>query len=195
MKNLISLSITAMLIASPALAERTKTVTVDNEKVSGSKTIARDGQGNVVVDGTLTRKRDGATATHNYDRTRTENGWTASGQQTDFQGRSRGFDYQRARTGNGFEATGSAYNRRGDEYGYSAYGQRGENSRERGRNVTRNGAVVYDRVDTATRNDAGQIVRNSAVTRDPTFRPKKKIRPLQVKNPKPGRRLRNRRGN
>ncbi len=195
MMKLISLSLTALLLASPAAAERSKTVSVDNEKVSGSKTIVRDGQGNVTIDGALTRKRDGATATHNYDRTRTENGWTASGQQTDFKGRSRGFDYQRNRKENGFEASGSAYNRRGDEFGYSAYGQRGENGRERQRNVTRNGAVVYDRFDTVTRNDAGQVVRNSTVTRDPSFRPKRNIRPLKPKNPKPGRRWKNRRGN
>ena len=185
MKNLITLSLTAILVASPAMAERTKTVSVDNDKVSGSKTITRDGQGNVSIDGELTRKRDGATATHNYDRTRTQSGWTASGNQTDFEGRSRGFDYQRDRTENGFEASGSGYNRRGDQFDYSAYGNRGENSRERGRNVTRNGAVVYDRLDTAIRNDAGQIVRNRTVTRDPSFRPKKNFRPLRPKNPRP----------
>ncbi|MGB5484003.1 hypothetical protein [Parasphingorhabdus sp.] len=189
MKNFVILSLTAMLVASPALAERSKTVTVDNEKVSGTKTVTRDGQGNVAMAGELTRKQDGATATRDYNRTRTEDGWTASGQQTDFKDRSSGFDYQRSRTETGFEASGTGYNRRGDEFDYSAYGIRGEDSRERGRNVTRNGTVVYDRLDTATRNEAGQIVRNSTVTRDPGFRPKKNFRPL-----KPGRNLKNRRG-
>ena len=194
MKKLITFTLTAMLVASPAMAEQTKTVTVDNDRVSGSKTITRDDQGNIDIDGELTRKRDGATLTHNYDRTRTENGWTASGQQTDFKGRSRGFDYQRDRTENGFEASGSAHNRRGDEYDYSGYGTRGENSRERGRTVTRNGAVVYDRLDNASRNDDGQITRNTTVTRDPTFRPKKRLKPLKPKNFRPRKRFMNRTG-
>ena len=194
MKKLLYIPVAAALLAGPAMAERTKTVTVENDRISGSKTITRDGNGNVSVDGDLTRKSDGATATHRYDRERTESGWTASGEQTDFKGRSRGFDYQRDRTENGYEASGSAYNRRGDQYGYTGYGTRGENSRERGRNVTRNGKVVYDRTDTATRNADGQIVRNRTVTRDPTFRPKKRLKPLKVKNPKPRKRWKKRRG-
>ncbi|MEE9434568.1 MAG: hypothetical protein V3V15_10060 [Sphingorhabdus sp.] len=193
MKKIIYIPLAAMLIAGPALAERSKTVTVDNDRISGSKTVTRDGKGNVSIDGELTRKSDGATATHRYDRERTENGWTASGEQTGFKGRSRGFDYQRERTENGFEASGSAHNRRGDEFGYTAYAARGENSRERGRNVTRNGEVVYDRLDTVSREN-GQIVRNRTVTRDPSFRPKKRIRPLTPKNPKPRKRWKKRRG-
>lgn len=186
MKKTILISMASMMIAAPVFAERTKTVTVDNDRVSGSKTVTRDGAGNVVVDGDLTRKSDGATASHDYNRSRTETGWTASGTQTDFKGRSRGFDYERNRTDTGFEANGSAYNRRGDQYDYSAYGTRGENSRERGRTVTRNGNIVYDRLDNVTRAD-GKIVRNKQVTRDPSFRPKKRIKPLRVKNPKPRR--------
>ncbi|WP_108811107.1 hypothetical protein [Sphingorhabdus sp. Alg231-15] len=186
MKKIMLYPLAALLIGGPALAQGSKTVTVDNNRISGTKTITRDGAGTVVVDGDVTRKSDGATASHDYNRTRTETGWTASGQQTDFKGRSRGFDYQRDRTENGFEASGSGYNRRGDQYDYSAYGTRGENSRERGRTVSRNGDVVYDRLDNASRVD-GKIVRNTQVTRDPSFRPKKRVKPLRVKNPKPRR--------
>ncbi len=194
MKKWITLPITAALLAGPAAAQQTKTVTIDNDRISGSKTITRDGQGNVTVDGDVTRKSDGATASHDYSRTHTENGWTASGEQSDFKGRSRGFDYERSRTDNGWEASGSAYNRRGDQYDYSAYGVRGDNSRERGRTVNRNGETVYSRSDSAVRDANGNIVRNTSVTRDPTFKPKKRLKPLRVKNPKPRKRVQRRRG-
>ena len=195
MRKLITLSLVAMLTTSPALAEGTKTVTIDNDKVSGSKSVTRDGSGNINIDGTLTRKSDGATATRVYDRSKTDNGWTASGERTGFEGQSRSFEYERQRTESGFEASGTAQNSRGDSYNYSAYGTRGDDSRERGRTVTRNGSVVYNRLDTAERNDSGQIVRNSTVTREPDFRPKRRMNPLQPDRSKSIRRGGSRRSN
>ena len=59
MKKLLYIPVAAALLAGPAMAERTKTVTVENDRISGSKTITRDGNGNVSVDGDLTRKSDG----------------------------------------------------------------------------------------------------------------------------------------
>lgn len=124
------------LTAAPALAQSTRTTTVDTPRFEGERTVSRDrAAGTVSKDATLTRKRDGATATRTYDRQRTENGFTASGSRTGFGGRTGSFDYERVRDGRGgFTSTGTATNRRGETFSGSRTVTRGERvSRQRAR--------------------------------------------------------------
>ena len=77
-------------------------------------------------DAELTRKSDGATATREYDRQRTDTGMIASGSTTRFNGDTRSFDYERTRTDHGYNAEGSLTRFNGQTYDYSAKLRRGE---------------------------------------------------------------------
>lgn len=118
----------AAILASGALADPvTKTVTIDTPKYEGTKTYTRDKEeGTFSKDAELTRKSDGATATREYDRQRTDTGLTASGSTTRFNGDTRSFDYERTRTANGYDATGTLTRFNGESYDYTAKLRRGE---------------------------------------------------------------------
>jgi len=128
MTKFLLAGIAAVLIAPAAAADPvTKTITVDTPRYEGTKTITRDQEaGSLSRDAELTRKSDGAVATRDYDRQRTDTGVTASGSTTRFNGDTRSFDYDRTRTAHGYNATGTLTGFNGNSYDYSAKLRRGE---------------------------------------------------------------------
>ncbi len=186
MKYLIALPLAALAFAASANAQTSKTVTVEKPKGSVTKTVTRD-EGNLTVNAIATRASDGATATHNRERTKTEDGVSGSGSQTGFNGKTRSYEYDRVRTEDGFTTTGSATDKQGRNYEYDAYGRKTETGRENSRTVLRDGEQVYNRTGNVSRAD-GQVTRDVSVTRAQDFRPKKAL-PLR-----PGKALK-RRGN
>jgi len=128
MTKFLLAGIAAVLIAPAAAADPvTKTITVDTPRYEGTKTITRDEEaGSLSRDAELTRKSDGAVATRDYDRQRTDTGVTASGSTTRFNGDTRSFDYDRTRTAHGYNATGTLTGFNGNSYDYSAKLRRGE---------------------------------------------------------------------
>jgi len=128
MTKFLLAGIAAVLIAPTAAADPvTKTITVDTPRYEGTKTITRDQEaGSLSREAELTRKSDGAVATRDYDRQRTDTGVTASGSTTRFNGDTRSFDYDRTRTAHGYNATGTLTGFNGNSYDYSAKLRRGE---------------------------------------------------------------------
>jgi len=128
MTKFLLAGIAAVLIAPTAAADPvTKTITVDTPRYEGTKTITRDQEaGSLSRDAELIRKSDGAVATRDYDRQRTDTGVTASGSTTRFNGDTRSFDYDRTRTAHGYNATGTLTGFNGNSYNYSAKLRRGE---------------------------------------------------------------------
>jgi len=128
MNKLMLGGLAAILIAPAALAEPvTRTYTIDTPKVEGEKTVVHDKEaGTVTKDAELTRKSDGAVATREYDRARTDTGAVASGSTTRFNGDTRSFDYERTRTAHGYNADGSVTRFNGETYDYNAKLRRGE---------------------------------------------------------------------
>jgi len=122
MTKLIWAGAAALLTTSAAFAEPvTRTYTIDTPKYEGEKVVTRDREaGTVSKDADLTRKSDGAVATREYDRARTDSGVVASGSTTRFNGDTRSFDYQRTRTGHGYNAEGSLTRFNGETYDYNA---------------------------------------------------------------------------
>ena len=128
MTKFLLAGIAAVLIAPAAAADPvTKTITVDTPRYEGTKTVTRDKEaGSLSRDAELIRKSDGAVATRDYDRQRTDTGVTASGSTTRFNGDTRSFDYDRTRTAHGYNATGKLTGFNGNSYNYSAKLRRGE---------------------------------------------------------------------
>ena len=128
MTKLLLAGIAAVLIAPAALADPvTKTITIDTPKYEGTKTITRDKEeGSLTRDTDVTRKSDGARASRDYERQRTDDGFTASGSTTRFNGDTRSFDYTRTRTAHGYNAEGTLTRFNGKTYDYTAKLRRGE---------------------------------------------------------------------
>lgn len=128
MTKLVLTAAAVALFAPAALADPvTKTVTIDTPKYEGTKTYTRDkDEGTFAKDAELTRKSDGATATREYDRQRTDTGLSASGSTTRFNGDTRSFDYERTRTAHGYNAEGTLTRFNGQTYDYDAKVRRGE---------------------------------------------------------------------
>ncbi len=145
MNKLMLGGIAAMLVAPAALAEPvTRTYTIDTPNYEGTKTVTRDKEvGTVSKDAELTRLSDGASATREYDRSRTDTGVVASGSTTRFNGDTRSFDYERTRTAHGYNADGTITRFNGKTYDYDAYVRRGEYRVGRSQ---------------VLRNDSGQVV-------------------------------------
>lgn len=147
-----------LLVASPAFAQ-TATTTHDGPYYNGTRTTTVDpATGTYDRDATVTRKRDGATATRSVDGQRTANGVTVSGGTTGFNGRSSSFDYARNRTATGATATGSYTGFGGRTYGYSGQVTRNGdgNGYARSQSVTGpNGGTVWSRNATVSRGAGG----------------------------------------
>jgi hypothetical protein len=140
LKTLLILSV-ATLAATAAFAEpNTRTVTIDGPKAAGTRTIVRDpAAGTLTGETDVTRKSDGATASRDYSRTRTETRYTAAGTATGFNGQTYTGSGQRVRNGDGS--------------GYAA-GQTIVNG---------DGKTVYDR-DVVVARSGGQTTRSVDVT-------------------------------
>ncbi len=85
MKRLLFIAPLA-LIALPAHAQSSHSTTVDRPNYQGSRTVTRDGQGNVSRGTSVVRKSDGAIASHSYNRVRSDGGWSARRASTGFRG-------------------------------------------------------------------------------------------------------------
>lgn len=172
MKAIILTATVAAFAATVASAAPvTRTTTVDRPNYEGSRTIVRDkAAGTVARDTEVTRKSDGATATREYDRARTETGVTASGSSTGFDGKTRSFDYTRTRTDTGYTATGRATGRDGQTYTGTGSRTRTETGYVGNRNIVNGaGATVYNR-DVAVNRSGGQVTRSVDVTRAQGFK-------------------------
>lgn len=86
MKRLLCIAPLALIVL-PAHAQSTHSTTVDRPNYQGTRTVTRDGQGNVDRGTSVVRKSDGAVASHGYNRVHTEGGWSASRASTGFGGR------------------------------------------------------------------------------------------------------------
>jgi hypothetical protein len=124
MKTSIVLVLAAAgLTAVPALAQQSRTVTVDGPQYEGTRSATYDRDARTLSRETeVTRKSDGATASSSSERQRTADGVTRERVSTDFQGREASTRYQRQRTEDGWEATGQHVRRDGTVADYQ--GQR-----------------------------------------------------------------------
>lgn len=87
-----SIAVLAALAPIPATAQLSRTVQIDRRRVDITRTLTHDGRGSISRESIRVRERDGATATREYARSFTGNGWSANGSGTDFSGRTRSFD-------------------------------------------------------------------------------------------------------
>ena len=173
MNKLMLVPALAAILAGPALAEPvTKTVTIDRPKVEGTRTTVIDKEaGTLVRDTDLTRKSDGATAERDYQRTRTDTGFTDSGSSTNFDGKTRSFERTRTRTDTGSSTSGSYTTRAGETFDVSANRSRTDTGFTANQTIKdHSGATVYNRDVTATRAD-GHVTRSVDVTRAAGFHP------------------------
>lgn len=163
----------AAILAVPALAEPvTKTITIDRPNVDGTRTIVRDKEaGTLSVDTQVTRASDGATATREYDRVRTADGFTASGSSTNFAGETRSFERTRTRTDTGSTSSGSYTTPSGETYTTSGNRTRTDTGFTANQNIKDSaGTTVFNRDVSVSRVD-GQVTRSVDVTRAEGFRP------------------------
>ena len=117
-------------------------------------------------DSELIRKSDGAVATREYDRQRTETGWTASGSTTRFNGDTRSFDNTGTRTRHGYTAEGSVTGFNGQSYDYDARLKRGQNGYVKKQTLTNSdGKKVASRHVVAHKNGNGGFNRHVSVRR------------------------------
>jgi hypothetical protein len=136
----------AGLIAAPALAQQSKTVTIDTPRYEGSRTTERDrAEGSLSRETEVTRRSDGATASSSFDRQRTEDRVTRDRSITDFQGRTASSHYERERTPHGWQATGERVQRDGDVLTYRGQARVGEHRVVRREAIARNGQPVAAR--------------------------------------------------
>jgi hypothetical protein len=171
MKTLLLLA-GAALAATAATAEpTTKTITVDQPNYDATRVIVRDKEaGTLIRETSVIRERDGATASRDYSRTRTDTGVVASGSATGFAGKTRSFDYERTRTETGSTTTGSATGRNGQNYALSGNRTRTGSGFTANQNIvnTGNGRTIYDR-NVAVDRSAGNVTRSVDVTRAKGF--------------------------
>lgn len=148
MKILALAGLAGLVAGSAALADPvTRTITYDGVRYDGMRTVTRDRhEGTIAKNWEVTRASDGTTASREYDRSRTDSGFVASGSRTQFDGDTRNWEYERVRTANGYNADGSFTRYNGKSYDYTANVRRGEH-RVGKRQVLRNenGNVVAAR--------------------------------------------------
>lgn len=128
MKIRTVLILAAGLAATPALAQQSKTVTVDAPRYEGTRTATYDHDEHTLTRETdVTRKSDGATASSSFERQRTDDGVTRERSSTDFEGRTSSSNYERQQTADGWEAEGQHVRRNGTVADYTGQGTRTEN--------------------------------------------------------------------
>jgi hypothetical protein len=164
----------AALAATTATAEPvTKTVTVDRPNYDATRVVVRDkAAGTLTRDTDVIRERDGATASRDYSRTRTDSGVSVSGSATGFGGKSRSYDYNRTRTDTGSTTSGTATGRNGQRYTLSGSRTKTETGHVANQNIVNgNGRTVYNRDATVSRS-GGNVTRSVDVTRAKGFHPR-----------------------
>lgn len=167
MKAVILIASAAAMFATAANAQPvTKTTTVDRPNYEGTRVVVRDKAAGTATRNTdVTRKSDGATASRDFSRTRTDTGSTVSGSSTGFNGKSSSFEASRTRTDTGFTSSGTATGRNGQTYTMTGNRTRTENGYTSNRNVVNgSGATVYNR-DASVSRANGQVTRSVNTTR------------------------------
>jgi len=161
----------ALLAATGAVAQTT-TKTADGPNYEATRTTVIDPTtGTASRDSSVTRKADGATATRQIDRTRTDSGVTIQGSSSNFAGETRSADYNRTRTDTGSSATGSFTRRNGETLTYDGSRTRADGTVTGQQSVTgADGQSLYSRTATRSRTDAG-VSRSVNATRAPGVRP------------------------
>jgi len=115
----------ASLVATPAAAQQTRTVTVDAPRYDATQTSTYDRDTHTVTRETdLTRASDGAMASSSFERQRTDEGVTRDRTSTDFAGRESSTSYERRRTEGGWESEGQHVRRDGVVADYQGQGTR-----------------------------------------------------------------------
>lgn len=147
MKRLSILTLAAAgLIAAPALAQQSKTVTIDTPRYEGTRTTEHDrAEGSLTRETNVTRKSDGAAASRDFARQRTEDGVVRDRTSTDFQGRTASSHYERERTAHGWKASGERVQRDGDVITYRGQARVGEHRVVKRETVARNGRPIAAR--------------------------------------------------
>jgi hypothetical protein len=171
MKTMLLIASAAVLALAPANAEPgTKTVVVDGPKFDSTRTTVRDkAAGTLTRETDVVRARDGATASSNYSRTRTDTGVSVSGSQTGFAGRTRSYDYNRTRTETGSTTTGTATGRDGQTYALSGNRTKTATGFTANQNIVNSdGRTVYNR-DISVSRSGGNVTRSVDVTRAKGF--------------------------
>lgn len=163
------LTLVPVLLAAGSAATAQPVVTtkpIETDKVTGTRTLTVDGAaGSRRVQLDLTRKADGATASRDITRQRTDTGATVTGTASNFSGQTANWNIARERTADGYTATGSGTGFNGKAYGYSGQGSRTANGYSTSRSVTdANGAVVAGRSVNVSRQN-GQVTRQVSTTR------------------------------
>jgi hypothetical protein len=174
MKTMLLIAGAAALLATNAYAEpKTRTVTVDGPNYDGTRTIVRDkAAGTLTRDTDVVRARDGATASRDYSRTRTDTGVSVSGSQTGFGGKTGSFAYDRTRTETGSTTTGTATGRNGQSYALSGSRMKTETGHVANQNIVNGeGRTVYNR-DASVSRSGGNVTRSVDVTRASGFHPR-----------------------
>jgi hypothetical protein len=119
---------TAGLAAAPALAQQSRTVTVDAPRYEGTRTATHDPDEHTLTRETdITRKSDGATASSSFERQRTDDGVTRERTSTDFEGRTSSTSSERRRTADGSESEAQHVRRDGTVADYTGQRTRTEN--------------------------------------------------------------------
>lgn len=177
MKRIIILAGLSALATAAVAEEKTRTVTFDGPRYEGTRTTTRDREaGSLSRDTSVTRKADGAVATREFDRQRTEGGVTASGSGTNFAGETRSFDYARTRTDTGATSSGHFTGHDGQTYTLSGNRTRTEGGFTANQNIVNgSGATVYNR-DVSVSRANGQMSRSVDVTRAQGFHPPRVLR-------------------
>lgn len=171
MKKQSLIAAAALLAATAAYAQPvTRTKTVDGANYDATRTTTRDkAAGTFTRDTDVVRARDGATASGNYSRTKTDSGVSVSGSQTGFGGRTRSYGYDRTRTDTGSTTTGTATGRGGQSYTLSGNRTKTDSGFTTNRNVVNSeGRTVYNR-DTVVSRSNGNVTRSVDVTRAKGF--------------------------
>jgi hypothetical protein len=169
----------AALLAGPAFAAPvTKTVTIDKPKYEITRTTVRDKEaGTFVRAADVTRKADGATAERHDERTRTATGFTASGEASNFAGKTRSYDLTRTRTETGATTDGSYTRPDGKTFTVAGERTRTETGHTSSRTITNAaGETVFDR-DVSVSRAGGQVTRSVDVTRAQGFHPPRHLLP------------------
>ena len=115
----------ASLATTPVAAQETRTVTVDAPRYDATQTSTYNRDTHTVTRETdLTRSSDGATASSNFERQRTEEGITRDRASSDFAGRESSTSCERRRTADGWESEGQHVRRDGVVADYQGQGTR-----------------------------------------------------------------------
>ncbi len=177
MKAIYFLTAALLLTPATALAQETKVRTGSGPNGSATQTTTIDKEAGTVDRNTVvTRASDGATATRDVNRIKTDTGSTVTVDATNFQGETRSAERVRTRTENGSTMTGTGTTFDGRSYGVSGERARTDNGYTASQRVTgSDGSTVASRDVVATREN-GRVNRQVTTDRPQRERPQRSSR-------------------